>query len=232
MLKITPVLLLVLFIIIMTNSAYGHKLITHDGKHVDFDSALQIPDHRVSWAIYDNLEADKAKFYTFDAKHGDALYASILIPKINGLEEYAPSLLLVRPPGLENDSTLPEDWSNAESFPYVGEFPGDEFYEPFGQVTYWERQEVRTHILTDGRYFIVVADDTGRDGKYAFSIGTIEDFSGEDFLVTLPVAWLETKIFVNDYLSVGVFFSILIIVPAIVVILIIRRLRLRISKTQ
>ena len=99
-------------------------------------------------------------------------------------------------------------------------------------MTYWERKEVRTHILTDGRYFIVVADDTGRDGKYAFSIGTIEDFSGEDFLVTLPVAWLETKIFVNDYLSVGVFFSILIIVPAIVVLLIIRRLRLRISKTQ
>ena len=44
------------FAIISTSPAYGHKLISHDDTHRDFDSALQIPDHKISWAIYENLE--------------------------------------------------------------------------------------------------------------------------------------------------------------------------------
>ena len=33
--------------------------------------------------------------------------------------------------------------SNIQKFLYEGDYPGNEFYEPFGQVTYWERQEVK-----------------------------------------------------------------------------------------
>lgn len=229
--KTIPALLLV-FVIITINPVYGHKLITHDGTHTDFDSALQIPDHRISWAIYDNLDAGEAKFYTFDAKHGDSLYASILVPKIDGLEEYSPLLLLVSPAGFENDPALPETWPNAERFPYGGEFPGKEFYEPFGQATYWERQEIRTHVSADGKYFIVVTDEKGRDGRYALSVGTIEDFSDENFLVALPMAWLETKLFVNDYISIGILFFALAAVPTIVVLVVIKRSRRRVSKAR
>ena len=63
-------LFLVLFIamIISISPAYGHKLISHDDSHRDFDSALVIPDHKISWAIYENLGTNETKFYTFDAK--------------------------------------------------------------------------------------------------------------------------------------------------------------------
>ena len=51
------IILLFLIIIISTSPAYGHKLISHDDSHRDFDSALVIPDHKISWAIYENLGA-------------------------------------------------------------------------------------------------------------------------------------------------------------------------------
>ena len=55
------------FAIVSTSPAYGHKLISHDDTHRNFESALQIPDHKISWAIYENLGTNEAKFYSFDA---------------------------------------------------------------------------------------------------------------------------------------------------------------------
>ena len=77
------------FALVSTSPVYEHKLISHDDTHTDFDSALQIPDHKISWAIYENLGTNEAKFYSFEAKNDDSFYASIVIPKINGLEEYS-----------------------------------------------------------------------------------------------------------------------------------------------
>lgn len=229
--KIVLLALLAFAIIIMANPAYGHRLISHDGTHTDFDSALQIPDHRISWAVYDNLGADDAKFYVFDGEQGDSFYMSILVPKIDGLEEYSPSLFLVKPAGFERQPVPFESWPNAERFPFEGKFPGNEFYEPFGQVTYWERQEVRTYLPADGKYFVVVLDEEGQEGKYALSVGTIEDFSGENLLGVIVMGWFETKLFVNDYLSVGIFFLVLVAIPTGVALIVIRKkLRQNVSK--
>lgn len=225
--KIDPLTLLaaaiIVFTIVMMNPAYGHRLISHDDTHTDFDSALQIPDHRISWAVYDNLGVDGAKFYVFDGERGDSFYMSILIPQIDGLEEYSPSLFLVKPAGFEGQPASFEAWPNTERFPYEGEFPGNEFYEPFGQITYWERQEVRAFLPSDGKYFIVVVDKEGQDGKYALSVGTIEDFSGEALLVAIATGWFETKLFVNDYLSLMIFFSALAAIPAASALALIRK---------
>lgn len=123
-------------------SAYGHKLINHDDTHRDFDSALYIPDHKISWAIYENLGSNETKFYSFDAKKGDSFYASIAIPKISGLEEHSPSLILVSPTNIQNDTSSQKTQWNAEKFLYEWNFPSVEFYEQFGQGTYWEWQEI------------------------------------------------------------------------------------------
>ena len=227
--------LLLLFIctIVSTSPAYGHKLISHDNTHKNFASALQIPDHKISWAIYENLEANEAKFYTFDAKQGDSFYASIVVPKINGLEEYSPSLVLINSATFENTSVSVKPQLGTNKFLYEGKFPGDEFYEPFGQVTYWERQEVRTEIPADGKYFIVVTDEKNQSGKYSLAIGTIEDFSGGDFITILPKAWIETKLFVNDYYSIGILILVLISILTVPTILVARRkLHRNVSKSQ
>ena len=108
---------------------------------------------------------------------------------------------------------------------YDGEFPGKEFYEPFGQVTYWERQEIKTTLTTEGKYFVMVIDEANQTGKYSLAIGTIEDFSGTDLFTTLPTAWLETKLFLEDYTSVAMFVLVLIGIVMIPVMIVIRRKR-------
>ncbi|AJM92397.1 conserved exported protein of unknown function [Nitrosopumilus piranensis] len=202
-------ILLVVLAILLTNQAYAHKLISHDDSHRDFESALDIPDHKISWAIYENLGVNEAKFYTFDAKKGDSFYASIVVPKIEGLENYAPTLVLMS----ENDSIT-------KKVIYEKDFPGTEFYEPFGQVTYWERQELKTEIPANGKYFIIVTDEKNQSGKYSLAVGTIEDFSVEDMFILLPKSWIETKFFVNDYISIsiliGIIFSSLVLIGLLI----------------
>ena len=217
------VFLIFVLVFLVTSPAYAHKLISHDDSHRSFEKALAIPDHKISWAIYENLGMGEAKFYSFDAKQGDSFYASIVIPKISGLEEYSPTLILVKPQTMEKDDLSFQNRASAEKFLYEGTFPGKEFYEPFGQVTYWERQEVKTTIPSDGQYHIVVVDEKNQAGKYSLAIGTIEDFSGEDFFTVLPKAWFETKLFVNDYWSLIIFCSVLIVVIGAPVIVIKKR---------
>ncbi len=206
--------ILFLFFIVLVSStpAYGHKLISHDDTHRNFESALKIPDHKISWAIYENLGQNEAKFYTFEAQKGDSFYASIVIPKIEGLEEYSPTLVLVG-----------DDNFQKKKISYEKNFPGDEFYEPFGQITYWERQELRTDIPADGTYFIVVMDEKNQSGKYSLAIGTIEDFSLVDFFTILPKAWIDTKLFVNDYDSIAISILILIGFVSVPILILFRK---------
>jgi len=209
-------LLFFVFTLISISPAFGHKLISHDDSHRDFDSALVIPDHKISWAIYENLGVEETKFYTFDAKKGDSFYASIVIPKLDGLENYSPSLILMNDDVYQGNMSTNNLESSVQKFLYEGDYPGNEFYEPFGQVTYWERQEVNTIIPEDGQYFILVLDEKNQSGKYSLAIGTIEDFSGADFFTILPKAWFDTKIFVNDYSSLAIGILILIGIPVLI----------------
>ena len=215
-------LLVSVMMLISISPAYGHKLISHDDSHRDFDSALVIPDHKISWAIYENLGVEESKFYTFDAKKGDSFYASIVIPKLEGLEKYSPSLILMNDDLYTGDGPSSKIESSVQKFLYEGDFPGNEFYEPFGQVTYWERQEVKTIIPEDGQYFILVLDEKNQSGKYSLAIGTIEDFSGADFFTILPKAWFDTKIFVNDYAGLAIGISILVGIPVMLSLIILR----------
>ena len=217
------IILLFLVTIISTSPAYGHKLISHDDSHRDFDSALVIPDHKISWAIYENLGPSETKFYVFDAKEGDSFYASIVIPKLEGLENYSPSIILMNDEMFNSENIPSNIESNIQKFLYEGDYPGNEFYEPFGQVTYWERQEVKTTIPEDGQYFILVLDEKNQNGKYSLAIGTIEDFSGSDFFTILPKAWFDTKLFLNDYVSIIIAISMLIGVPVLLSVIILRK---------
>jgi len=215
-------ILFFIFTIVSISPAFGHKLISHDDSHRDFDSALVIPDHKISWAIYENLGVEETKFYTFDAKKGDSFYASIVIPKLDGLENYSPSLILMNDDLYNGNLPSSSIESSVQKYLYQGDYPGNEFYEPFGQVTYWERQEIKTTITEDGQYFILVMDEKNQSGKYSLAIGTIEDFSGADFFTILPKAWFDTKIFVNDYSSLAIGISILIGIPLLMILAILR----------
>ena len=198
---------------ILPASAFAHKLIPTDGSNNDIVSALEIPDPIVSWAMYEEL-SNNVLYYKFDAKKGDKLSASIVIPKLDGLEDFSPSLVFIAPSFTINliselkvlDSTksfpfpIPDGY-DAIVFDYNGKLPSKESYEPFGQITYWERQEIDLVVPVDGTYYLAVYDSSGDYGKLALAIGYVEDFSAIDFMTVLPYAWFESRYFVEDYVT-------------------------------
>ena len=198
---------------ILPASAFAHKLIPTDGSNNDIVSALEIPDPIVSWAMYEELN-NNVLYYKLDAKKGDKLSASIVIPKLEGLEDFSPSLAFIAPSFTINliselkvlDSTksfpfpIPDGY-DAIVFDYNGKLPSKESYEPFGQITYWERQEIDLVVPVDGTYYLAVYDSSGDYGKLALAIGYVEDFSAIDFMTVLPYAWFESRYFVEDYVT-------------------------------
>ena len=205
--------LLLYCIMILPASAFAHKLIPTDGSNNDVVSALEIPDPVVSWAMYEEL-SNNVLYYKFDAKKGDKLFANIVIPKLDGLEDFAPSLVFIAPTFTINLITELKVLDSTESFPfpvpdgydaivfdYDGVLPSKEFYEPFGQITYWERQEINLVVPVDGTYYLAVYDSSGDYGKLALAIGYVEDFSVTDFMTVLPYAWFESRYFVEDYMT-------------------------------
>ena len=217
------IIIIALFcMLLIPTSAFAHKLIPTDGTNIDYETALDIPDPVISWAMYEELQ-DNPLFYKFDAKKGDRLYASIVIPKLDPLENFSPSLVLIGPEtflelvdelrildsNADFDFPLPEGYA-AYVFDYNGPIPSKEFYEPFGQVTYWERQEIDLEIEAPGKYYMAVFDKSGESGKLAVAIGYIEDFSGNDFVTVLPNAWLESRYFSEDYSQLFILVGILV----------------------
>ena len=205
--------LLLCCIMILPASAFAHKLIPTDGSNDDIVSALEIPDPIVSWAMYEEL-SNNVLYYKFDAKKDDKLFTSIVIPKLDGLEDFSPSLAFITPSFTVNLITELKILDSTESFPFLipdgydaivfdydGVLPSKEFYEPFGQITYWERQEINLVAPVDGTYYLAVYDSTENYGKLALAIGYVEDFSAIDFITVLPYAWFESRYFVDDYVT-------------------------------
>lgn len=213
--KIELLLFMVIFSLVI-GQAYGHKPIQPDEQNITIENALKIPDHKKSWVIYEALEPYQEKFYQFTAKKGDSFYASIVIPKLERQENYKPSLGLIFGDDIKGDYEIQTSLSQEGLISkYEDSIPSKEFYEPFGQATYWERQEIKIILPHEGTYYLVVFDTQGVHGKLSLAIGTIEDFSILDFFTVLPLAWINTKIFFEDYLSLSIFFGIIISIPAL-----------------
>ena len=154
-------------------------------------------------------------------KKDDRLYSSIVIPKLDHLENFSPSLVLIGPSTFLDlvdelkimdtdknfDYTIPAGY-DAYVFDYDGPIPSKEFYEPFGQITYWERQEIDLQLEAPGTYYMAVFDKEGSSGKLALAIGYVEDFSGNDFVTVLPNAWLESRYFSEDFNPLVIFIGI------------------------
>ena len=201
----------VLFLFFNVNEAFGHQLIFSDGMNTKIDNSLYIPDPQISWAMYGEVK-NNVLFYKFDADQKEPLYASIVIPALEGLEEFHPSLAIISERqniGLislqvdENNTDLPFELPEKFSaivFDYSDNFPGRVFYEPFTQVNYWERQEIRIHHINPGTYYLAVFN-TSENGKFTLAVGEIEDFRNANFFDSFVRAWFETKIFFEDYLT-------------------------------
>ena len=223
--KKTIVLFLLVFCMFFhIDAVVAHQLIFSDGKNTTMENALYIPDPQISWAMYGELE-NNVLFYKFEAEQKEPLYASLVIPALDGLENFSPSLAIITQQqnitmislhtGEKNTDVpfaLPDGY-RAIVFDYDRKSTANVFYEPFTQVNYWERQEIRTESINPGTYYIAVFNPA-ENGKFTLAVGEIEDFSKANFFDSFVRAWFETKIFFNDYLTVVISIIIVIIIFA------------------
>ena len=208
--------------------AYAHKPLEAENNN-KLENSLQIPNPRVSWVIYKQIQAGDVNYYRFNTSTGDRFYAEIDIPKIDRLLDFSPSIIIV---GKDLDknlvkgqdifvreisapASLPEQYSDALAIDYTGTIPSREFYEEFSQTTFWQRQKfVIDSMPTNSTYYLMVASK--QDGKYALAIGEIEEFGLSEFITVLPRAWFQIKFFFEDYITPSIVIAILIVVPAII----------------
>ena len=164
----------------------AHKLLSSSGSddNSKFTSAMTIPNHTISWAIYqtlDDKDGIEARFYKFNnTQINSSFYAQIVIPKIDQFVNFTPSIMLLEPKFHEikdnnivdvsyhNNSVLND--SNTGSLPfgiptnyqaminedYNDSLPSSTTYEPFTQTSYWERQEINSKLNKLGTYYIIV----------------------------------------------------------------------------
>jgi hypothetical protein len=227
------------------SSVYAHKPLASDNNNV-LEGATQIPDHKISWAIYQELEGtEEVDYYRFSARQGEIgfLHAGKTIPDIEKFQSSSPAVVLIG----KNLDKAKLDAQNSQvrlahsrdtvynhlnmhgNTGLVLEYDNNNsvlpklFYEPFTQTSYLIWQELAIPSLpSTGEYAVAIYD--GRlqsDGlrKYALSIGERKDFGPIDFITTLPAAWFETKLYFQDYLSMAV--AIAVIASAIIIIILI-----------
>ena len=245
------IVFIIIVLILFTSSfqmANGHKPLKVVDSNNDFSTAKEIPNHKISWGIYEELSgSNDVHYYKFAADEGDRLYAQISIPKLEKFSTFVPSIALVgsnvTAGNLEAGYSVREYAHYLGDLPfaippgmraivvdYNGPIPSSEFYEPFTQTSYWERQEIVINSLPSvGTYYLVVFDRSlvQDQGKYTLAVGEIEDFSLLDFFTIIPSAWLDTKFFFEDYISPTIAISLLVVVPSLITILRVKQLRRR-----
>ena len=245
------VIVIMIIFVLFTSSLQlvsGHKPLKVIGSNYEFSTAKQIPNHKISWQIYDELGgSDDVHYYKFAASDGESLYAQISVPKLEKFSTFVPSIAVVgsglSAVELEGGYSVRENahdvgdlpfgippWMSAIVVDYDGPIPSSEFYEPFTQTSYWERQEIVINSLPSiGTYYLVVFDRSlaQDEGKYTLAVGEIEDFSPLDFFTIILPAWLDTKLFFEDYISPTIAISLLVTVTALIVIMLVKRLKRR-----
>jgi len=187
--------------------AYGHRYLETEGKG-GRNNPVPVTDHQISWAAYGKIsEAGEIDYYRFEAKRDEEIYASIVIPKLERLRDFAPEFALIGP-GLHEVESPPND---ADRFLDVRENEGvmvsrygageeSVFFEPFTQTSYYERQELRIDAPETGTYHVAVYHPDGATGKYVLAIGEKEVFGPKDIL-GLPATWWKVRIFAEQKLS-------------------------------
>jgi len=242
--------LIVFFVIANLPFANAHKPLNSENNN-NFETATEIPDYKVSWAIYQQLgDNNKPNYYRFNANKGERFYMQMMIPDLKKYNEFAPSIAIVgkdmhdaKLDKLTNSivsrvgvSELGLDLSrNADMEAIILDYnrssSSDKFYEPFTQTSYLVRQELLINDLpSSGVYELVIfnavqSDNEGR--KFVLAVGETEDFSTIDFFTTLPAAWFQTKLFFEDYFSIIVVIMVILGVISLPVLLLIRSRKFR-----
>jgi hypothetical protein len=141
-----------------------------------------VADPTVSTALYATLESSKdVDYVTFDGKKGQSILVGLTIPRIEGQENFTPTIAVMGP-GLPK-AAVPRQIVRPRNTGAViltaPPGPAKVFNEPFSRTSYWERQERSITLPADGKYVVAVWDERGCAGRYTLVIGDREILGGD-----------------------------------------------------
>lgn len=173
---------------------------------------ITLDEIQVSHAYYMEIESPgQVDTYVFQGQAGEHLHAGIVIPAIEGLEDFGVSMALLGPglPAVDATALPPgvkssTDAAGQQQALICPTETNDDFFEPFTQTNYWKRQTLETDLPATGTYQLIIWSPEGQTGKYVLDVGTLEEFGIGDLLV-FPVWWLQVHRFFGhtEYLAVG-----------------------------
>jgi hypothetical protein len=178
-------------ILLLTIPAAAHVPVL-PGDHNSLETALQIRDPAVSYAIYGTLhEAGEADYYTVTLRKGDLLTFSVSTP-VQG--SYAPWLVIAGP-GLIPQGAVPAGIRLPEGDTTVvvtGVRPFPAEYEPFSPMALYQTAMYEGTAPADGVYVIAVyTPDAG--GPYTFASGKLEAFTATEWIM-VPVNLIGVRL--------------------------------------
>jgi hypothetical protein len=168
--------------VVAAGTVYGHVPI-ESGDNDTLESALLVTEPTKSWAIYDDLHHNEAKYYRFYMNDGERIRVQAFTPEKGS---FSPGLVLMGPGITVNDNPP----SYVELLEEGGSMviPGtrsDAEYEPFTPTSYYYTAECDITVTVAGEYFLAVFEQE-TEGKVGIAIGYVEKFSPTEWLM-IPI---------------------------------------------
>jgi len=199
-------LLLVLILLFSGSNVQAHIPLDTDVEATR-EEPIVVEDHKISWAAYSQLdETETIEYYRFTAEAGEEIFAEMLVPVLDRLENFTPDFALIGP-GLENyydDLNREEvearlDIREGEGVIVRGYHQEESavFREHFTQTSYWRRQQDTITAPESGVYHLAVFSREGDTGKYVLAIGREEKWGARD-IIRMPKIWWDVRIFMEQ----------------------------------
>lgn len=186
------------------------------------DGVTGIPSLSTSYAYYRSLTPEQpVQVYEFQGEQGEFVHVGVNIPQLAGLEDYGISMALLGPGlppvtptdlpiGLLQTSgqslmleSLNQQFAHGKVAGLIVESTTSAaFFEPFTQTRYWGRQTLELDLPAAGSYYLLVWHPAGVAGKYVIDTGYQEVFGPAD-LFRFPLWWLETRLYFEQGLRLG-----------------------------
>ncbi len=163
--------------LLTVSSAAAHRPDFGTGEYANPLTAYVIEDPEVSIVVYRDVTCERPELWMrLEGVAGMELYVQLLVPAIERLEGYRPTLAVVGPgfPASRLGIDLPSG-AGAVPFPTASLEPVV-FDEPFTGTRDWILMEETLLIPQTGTYYVVAWDPRRSTGKLAVSVGTREAF--------------------------------------------------------
>lgn len=176
----------ILFAIGIQPDVFAHKLLSAYPDNRTFDTALTIPNiESESWFTLEESNGDSFHYYQINLQRNQEVkLIQVLVPVLDEqpLNVYELNVIstntILKATIIEDPEIFHEEFSDTEWY-----------------IIY---DEVFVAPETD-TYTFIVSNTSGESGKFAFGIGSEENFELDDFIYVLPNSVFQMKWFFEDY---------------------------------